>query len=780
MTQPHERAVWVTKSRRRGRRRGRWRRLLPAGLLRLRGQLLLMRAAALLVFVLSTAGALLGAPADAPQMRTITVKLPAEGGRPVDLTGTVTLRALMGPPRTISVPAASSSKPLTFGVPARTMWETSVIVRGWWASPVVAVVQESDLEMSIALVPTGVIAGRLSTPQGAPVPKGLSVKIDVPPGSTKLPGPPSSESPCSVTDDGLFSCEVPAGVLDLSLHAPGYVAVYRWGARIAKDTRTDFGTLSLSSGSAVTGFVRLSQGKLEAGKGRVALFQPAIGTNATAYRVTRPVSEAAVAGNGFFQLPDVPPGRYVLQATYPGYAPQAADSVQVYAHVEAKIRRPIELQPPIALTLSIDPPVDFSGHPWRIELLRASTSAPGKYDGPLFQGEVKGGTVTLKDQPSGRYRVEIADANDNAFASEEFVTGSSASESHIVKIGAVAVAGTLRRGDQPLEAAIWFGGPFGDRHVRLHSNAQGEFRGILPHDGRWRVLVENDGLSTELHADVAKRDDEEQARVDLTIPANHIGGVVVDSAGASYNSTRVYCSSAGSSQHLQTDGSGRFSFDGVTAGEFTLEADVELRGGIKTSDLYTGTVGSADSLDNITLKLKDGRSIHGRVLSIDGPVIGANVKLRPGSGLEFAPASEATTGGDGVFDVNVAPGFDRAEIVVSAPGYALRVFDIAVDGRAATLNVPQAGGTLQFEGPKDANGLFFFQDDRYLAYPDLVYWMRAHGDGFPTSTSFAISDLAPGRYRVCTLKPDATRKTDLTRCVEGFLAPYGELHLAIQ
>src|SRR5260221_7066361 len=149
-------------------------------MLHLRRLLLLMRFRVLSIFVLLAAGVLQGAPAIA--MRNVHVTLHAASDGAAEITGTITLRALMGPQPPRSQAVSSLTKSVTFAVPAHTMWETSVAVTGWWAAPAVVAVQDQDADLLVTLLPTGILTGRLVTPSGATAPKGLSVKVDVPPG----------------------------------------------------------------------------------------------------------------------------------------------------------------------------------------------------------------------------------------------------------------------------------------------------------------------------------------------------------------------------------------------------------------------------------------------------------------------------------------------------------------------------------------------------------------------------------------------------------------------
>lgn len=738
-----------------------------------------MRAAILSAFLLglSATAALSGAAVEGPstdRRLDVTLTVPEGGAREVN--GTVTLRALMAPQAPLSVPVNAAGK-ITFNVPSHTMWEATVSARGWWTPPVTVAVQDADIDVSLALLPTGTVKGRIAVPQGAPAPNSMSVAVDVMPGARKLPGPPSAQMPC-VLRDGEFTCELPVGTLDLTFRATGYVPLYRWSTAISAGRDLDLGTLVLQEGSSITGTVRLAKDKIEKGKGQVAVFRPTLGTNPTALRLARPLAVSPLSDQGFFQLTGVPPGRYVLEASYPGYVSETVEGVQVYARVEAKLRRPIELEPPIAITFNVTPPVDFKGTPWKIELYRASKSRPGKFEGPLVEQQVKEGRLTVRDQQGGRYQVEVVDSNGNPFLSDEFATGGVTDEVRNLHVPALHVRGTVKRGTRPLNATVWFGGPFGSEHVSFASDSDGAFEGMLPHDGPWLVQIDTDSASTELETEVTK-DEQGEARVELVIPDNRLSGRVVDQSGNPLKDVEVRLRLGSGGQTDRTTAAGTFAFAGVPPGDFTLEADTVRGGVLKTSEIQSGHLGEHETLEGITLELEDGQSLHGRVVGPDGPVVGAGIKLRHGSGLDFAPVSTATSGADGTFDVSTAPGYTRALVTIAAPGYALRVFDIALDGHAATFNLPQVGGTLRVRSPKDANGLFFFQDGRYLSYVDVAGWMRIQGAGTPSGASFDVSDVAPGQYRVCTLTPNARSAAELTKCADGFLPPYGELDLVM-
>src|SRR5207249_9813941 len=84
--------------------------------------------------------------------RTANSTLSLHDALPIYIKGTVTLRALMGPPKTINVSVTSLSQPVTFSVPPGTMWQATIDVAGWWANPVAVTVQETDVDVRVPLL----------------------------------------------------------------------------------------------------------------------------------------------------------------------------------------------------------------------------------------------------------------------------------------------------------------------------------------------------------------------------------------------------------------------------------------------------------------------------------------------------------------------------------------------------------------------------------------------------------------------------------------------------
>jgi hypothetical protein len=733
---------------------------------------LILRLAPLLIL----AGAIQPARAAAPGAATIVVHIRTEPTGPA-LNGTVLLKPLIGGQPSQSLPFTSTD-PLQFSVPADTSWQVTATAKGWWAAPRIATTQPEQRDVTLELLPAAHVTGQLATTGDSHLPEAVDVLIDIPPNPARKT-PPTGAGACSVLDRGRFDCEVPPGVVDLTFRARGFVPVYRWSVAAAAGAPADVGTLTLSTGSSVTGFIALTGAPLVSGRGKVSLYRPG-GAGATAARLARPVGEAVVGPKGFFTIGDVPPGRYALQATYPGFAPATVRAVDVVPHVECRIRRAVELQRPQTLTLRTDPPSDPHGHDWLVVVSHAS-AVTSQYDAPpIWNGRAEGGVVILNAEAGGRYRVMVADASGDVFQNAEFTTAGLTSEVHVVTVHFVRVTGTVRRGDAPIAATLWFGGRHGERHVVARSDNDGKFETSLPSAGKWRVQVKTAHGECVVSSDIAARDDGLPASADIALPGATLSGTVVDQNDRPVERASVSLATHDSlvAQIQQTDSTGRFAFDGIPSGLFTAVAESYSGGHTRRSPRYESSMADGTASEDVVLKLGETQSVHGRVMSSDGAVIGARVSVYAPEVTAISSFSSATTDTAGVFDAAVASECNRVLIEVHAAGFALRVFNVPLDGRAFTLNLPQAGGALAVIAPKDVATVLLFQDDRLLPLSSLFEWSQSQGEPLLDGGILRVHDIAPGRYRACAILQDMAA-LDSRHCAEGFLAPYGELTLTI-
>src|SRR4029077_2200807 len=222
--------------------------------------------------------------------------------------------------------------------------------------------------------------------------------------------------------------------------------------------------------------------------------------------------------------------------------------------------------------------------------------------------------------------------------------------------------------------------------------------------------------------------------------------------------------------------------------------------GAWSSDRISLFLHDGEDFGPVELRMRKEAKLSGLVQSAQGPV--------PGAGVSVFPLRPSTIGGDsvrtdvdGTFTAQVPASTELADVVVSAPGLALKAFPVAVGSDPAqapqALLVEPQGGEVQILFPpppedpgKDAIILQVFQNGVPLPTGDLYGWARGHGN-VPSEVSgkgrksLAVPELAPGEYRAClaaqaVLVPwEASGWTaPLAKCAAGTLTAGGAPPLA--
>src|SRR5204862_2702863 len=225
-----------------------------------------------------------------------------------------------------------------------------------------------------------------------------------------------------------------------------------------------------------------------------ALLLPQLGPGASEHdlkeRWQRPAATAMARKDGFFQLVDVPPGTYLLEARSPGFAPARVSSVAVVVGSESWLQVPLVLRRPLDLTFTLDPPRDWLDRPWHVTVARASDLGGGYSGKALFDGDAATGEGRLRDSAPGLYAVTAADTTGNRMLYlQDIAIEGAADASQTLTISLVRVKGKALLGDKPLAATLWFGGRSGAKRVGMESGEDGNCVGMLPDNGRWTVEV---------------------------------------------------------------------------------------------------------------------------------------------------------------------------------------------------------------------------------------------------------------------------------------------------
>src|ERR1041385_6613360 len=465
----------------------------------------------------------------APPSAPVSMRFAQAITTPVE--GTITFREVMGPPASVVLNCCSPAT-MAVALPTKTAWEVVPALHGAWAAhQFVVIPNATPVTVSLPIWPVSTLSGRFEKPPDVSLPSKFTITLRDPPG--RVSGIAFSDAfECPIASDGRWSCDVPAATVDLLLTIGGFVPMQKWELSLGAGQRRDLGILKLRKGASLSGWIRLAQGKLTDGTGKAAIVPLAAsgGSAAIAGRLARPIAETAIQKNGYFQMVGVPPGQYAIRVTYPGFGVETLLPVQIFGGRETTIRKPIVLQRPVTVKVSLVPAHDWRGMPWPLVLQHASAIS-GAYDTrPVYTGPAGDGSVVMGDLSSGRYMVTVYDSAGDPLKNQEFDAAGGTEADQVVHLDLISIEGSVTMGDAPLAATLWFGGRHGAERVVMRSNAKGEFRGLIPHDGKWRVSIETDQQDTfQTVADVHVRDG--AARVSLKIPSNEVTGIVIDEHG---------------------------------------------------------------------------------------------------------------------------------------------------------------------------------------------------------------------------------------------------------
>src|SRR4029079_18967139 len=110
------------------------------------------------------------------------------------------------------------------------------------------------------------------------------------------------------------------------------------------------GAIVLRPGASVAGWIA-TEDRTPLPSKTEAVLLPSIGPGQADHdlteRLQRPAASAAVRHDGFFQLVDVPPATYVLEARSPGFAAGHVPSVTVSAGAESWLQAALVLRRPL-------------------------------------------------------------------------------------------------------------------------------------------------------------------------------------------------------------------------------------------------------------------------------------------------------------------------------------------------------------------------------------------------------------------------------------------------
>ncbi|HEX8254754.1 MAG TPA: carboxypeptidase-like regulatory domain-containing protein [Thermoanaerobaculia bacterium] len=652
------------------------------------------------------------------------------------------------------------------GAPA-SVWRVELAAPGWWMDPVTVTLPPSSTTVQLPLFRVATYRGTLAGRPHAKIPNTLILVVESPPWSAHAVRN-GAEFQCPVATDGSWTCTVPATKLGFAIIAADYVPEYRWDIHLRPGKVGDAGVIRLREGGSVSAWIAPIAAQADVPPAQRPQVQAIVNRlvpsipSAVTQRLMQPVAEAVVAPNGFVQLAPIDAGTYALEFRATGFATARIFPLTIIENRETTLRRAIELSAPVRVSVTVEPPVDPTGAPWKAEIHQGSAMGSAFDPRPVFSGHVAAtGAIDVAGQSPGTFRVRISDAHGNRMAQEQFEVPPGGGAPVAIQIPVVRVRGKVRRSTSPLAATLWFGGEHGVPRVELMSDDQGDFAGWLPHKGRWLVEVRSrDGrISTAVHTSVQQ--DEE---VLIEIPATRVTGTVFKDQQAVANARVMMLGPEGVLLKAFTDDDGAFAFHGALPGAYSVVASSRAGGG--SSPFSFVLQNEKSEVEKIRLSLRAPEVIVGRVMAGGLPVVAARIEVAAGG-----TGGETITDIDGSFTAKVAAHADRVSLFVRAPGRALTAFARNI-GDSMDLELDARGGTLQFDITDRVDGMRLFQNGIAVPVQLLLGWAEGQGIALRKNSTVTVPNVAVGEYRLCRVSSERAE-----HCANGTLLPGATLAL---
>ncbi len=658
---------------------------------------------------------------------------------------------------------------------------------GIWAPPFSMEGFPQSGALSLAASGTGEVKARLVNSTGHPLeswPGRVRVRFQLEESPLDVPVSSTFERDCPVTagegGQRWLACELPEGVLNLRFEAEGFIPSYRWALRVVPGGSIALGDLPLEIGASIVGTVVRADGT--SARAAKLVLEPTVGgAGARAALGTRMEAlefRSESGERGWFQLRGVPPGSYELEVRIPGYGSLQVPRLIVSEPLELRLDEPLVVPWFPAATVSVEPAAARGGTPWKVRLFQsgaqsreASTDASGAALFPLL--------------PAGDYLAMIEGEGD--FCTTRPVSLSPENPSVSVDLERVPVVGRITLDGAPLAASLYFGGRHGSESVSMEADRHGEFVGILPREGNWRLEVRSEEPKVRwMSRDVPVEIDSGLGAAELLIelPGTSITGRAIDPDGAPASSAQVILQPEfpeGGVTQTETEADGSFAFVGQGFGGYQIQAvgSGHRQSGVERLQL------SGDRPDaTVELVLRDQRQVRGRVVSPEGQGIpGARLEavLADGAMTSNFLIPTASTDAAGNFALDLPSGGSWSGVAILAPGYALAVEPIPPEsvGSRWTIPVTQGGGgTLVLTGLAGSAGRAFPRVSLnhlwLLDYGLLASWALLEGTE-ASPDSLVLPDLPSGSYRICL--PGRGAADD---CPAGFLSPGGQLTIELE
>lgn len=653
------------------------------------------------------------------------------------------------------------------------LWELKTKSSRYWTRPATMNVGADATTIALPAFRTIDVKGSVSVPTV----NELTIGFAPPPSDPPSPIPSATIS-CPIKE-AKFACAVPMGLLDLTFRATGYVALYRWNEKLTENR--DVGLLTLRKGSSFSGTVTFAERQpKKAPEITVSVWarSPAAQNDAEKARVALARQNATPNARGFFQFA-LPPGDYTVQPTAVGGLTSEKRDLQVLEGRESRLRTPLVLERPHALTLHIDPPKAPYGTQWKASL--TSTDKSGAVDFDAHADVPENGVWRLEGLYSDHYTLNVRRGEDDAWFSSE-IDVSNADVDIDAKVPMTKLSGHVTLAGKPLVANVWFSDGHG-KNVGIRSRADGTFGPVLFPllDGdTWasaRVQAEQPFVERTLRkVKLTTRGDDRE--VDIEVKGATIFGDVVDPAGVVQTNALVTAMLQDRTVAQVESPSGTFVYNAVAPGRIALSAST--RGGETSGS--TEVMVSGDESTEVHLVVKPGSVVDAVVRSLNGSVGGAGIaSVSLSHWADFL--SQQAADPEGRFSIHLPPGAAGAVVSVNAPGYAYRILRLPPRSDVPVpVIVETSGGALSFSALQDGHDgtITYLIHGGALLPVHIAAWLGGADTDAAGHSTIAMAE--EGAYSVCRLtaaelvaaadgfRPDG-------RCATGLLARGGVLAL---
>lgn len=691
----------------------------------------------------------------------------------------------------------------SFSLPVNAAARVEVKAPELWAPSQAVWLGHEPQSVTVRPRPTGVLEGTVTAPAGVRPPQKIETRFRSAPGAEE-PLEGEHSQPCSVEGEKL-RCELPAGALDLRLASRGFVSVYLWGLEVAAGRGRSLGSLSFRPGASVIGWVAAADEGFDPKAAQVTLAPQSAGASLRADTLERQASlELKTKANtrGFFSLGGVAPGSYRLTVKHPGFAPARVSPVVVREGVEVELPA-VELAPPLALEVHVQPLRDPFHNRWLVELLQEA-AMPGVLE-PVADGSLdEAGIFHARGLEPGTYRLRVADSRGSRWHAETLEL--TADSRHEVMLPFQRLEGLLTLAGEPLPGAtVFFGGRSSEERVVVGSNEEGNFYVFLPRRESWVADIDKESIHLRARVEgirVDKEPGEPWAKVEIEVPDTRVFGKVVDEAGQPLPRALVEVKGPGEGESHQVfaDEDGAFEVRGFGEGRWQLEAQyrTDARSPTFWTPVTSVEVEEGFPTGPVRLVARKGREISGIVVAPNGNgVPGATVVavLEHPASTPSLEIPYQVTGVDGAFQIQVPGEVAAVQLQVFPPGFAVRQMRVGLPrDEPVFVPVDPVGGTLVLVAGSSAAALpegflrraAVFGEFLYYT-PFLRVWAGIHGL-HAEPDRLVVPSMEPGVYTACwdvvqAALPSGRLPVGLPgledRCATGTVVPFGELVLEV-